>query len=353
LLYHRHQRVATRRYRVVARRALATVGALATTATLAAGVAASPASAASRSASLPKVPAGVTLRVADQLNSVQNLLADAGEDKSYTYKVDYSEFVGGPPMLQAFQAGSLDVGFVADTPIIFAQAAGQDLTTVAAWGPVHGSDALVSAPGVKVSGWKSLKGKKVAYQVGTVEEAVVLEGLRSVGLTLSDISTVNLATTSITPALENGSVSAGILVQPLTAAYLNANPTAKQVLVGNDVTARVSSLISSRTALANAGTKAAMANFIARLEGAYKWVNSHPAQYAQDLYVTQYKVPLAEGEQLLAAAGPVSFLTLPGSLLGPQQVLANLYQSAGEIPTKVNVKSELNGAFNSVVKANA
>jgi sulfonate transport system substrate-binding protein len=312
----------------------------------------SPSSAGAQS-TLPKVPAGVTLRVADQLNSIQNLLADAGENTGYTYKVDYSEFVGGPPMLQAFQGGSVDVGFVADTPIIFAQAAGQSITTVAAWAPLHGSDALVSAPGVKLTGWKSLKGKKVAYQEGTVEEAVVLEGLKSVGLTLNDITTVNVPTTSITPALENGSVAAGILVQPLTAAYLEANPTAKQVLVGNNITARFSSLIASKAALANSGTKAAIANFIARLEGAVKWADSHQAQYAQDLYVNEYKVPLAEGEKLLAASGPTSFLTLPGSVVGPQQTLADLYQSAGEIPSKVNVKSEFNGVFNAVVKANA
>jgi sulfonate transport system substrate-binding protein len=318
--------------------------------TLGAGLASA---AASSGPNVSKVPAGVTLRVADQLNSVENLLADAGQDTGYTYKVDYSEFVGGPPMLQAFQAGAVDVGFVADTPIIFAQAAGQNLTTVAAWGPEHGSDALVTAPGVKISGWKALKGKSVAYQVGTVEEAVVLDGLRSVGLTLHDITTVNLPTTSITPALENGSVAAGILVQPLTAAYLNANSTAKQVLVGNNVTARFASLIGSRTVLGNAGKKAALANFIVRVERAYEWVNTHPAQYAQDLYVNQYKVPLAEGEKLLAAAGPTTFFSLPGSLVRPQQILANLYQSAGEIPSKINVASEFDGVFNAVVKANA
>jgi sulfonate transport system substrate-binding protein len=282
-----------------------------------------------------RVPAGVTLRVADQLETVQDLLADAGEGSGFPYKVQYSEFVGGPPMLQAFQAGSIDVGFVADTPIIFAQAAGQNLSAVAAWGPEHGSDALVTAPGVKLSGWKSLKGRKVAYQVGTVEEAVVLEGLHSVGLTLNDITTVNLPTTSITPALENGSVDAGILVQPLTAAYLDANKTARQVLVGNDVTARVSMLIADKTSLTNTGTRAALADYITRVDKAIQWANAHQAQYAQDLYVDKYKVPLAEGEKLLA----------------PQQVLANLYYGAGEIPTKVNVKSEFSGIFNNVVSS--
>ena len=45
----------------------------------------------------------------------------------------YAVFVGGPPMLQAFQGGAIDTGFVASTPLIFAQAAQQDVVAVAGW----------------------------------------------------------------------------------------------------------------------------------------------------------------------------------------------------------------------------
>ena len=85
------------------------------------------------------VPPGTTLRVGDQLEFLQTILSAAGEDKDLPYKVKWAGFIGGPPMLQAFHAGAIDAGFVADTPLIFAQAAHQDVVAIAAWASEHGS----------------------------------------------------------------------------------------------------------------------------------------------------------------------------------------------------------------------
>jgi sulfonate transport system substrate-binding protein len=267
------------------------------------------------------VPAGVTLRVADQLNNLNNVLKASGEDTNFPYKVVYSQFVGGPPMLQAFQAGAEDVGFVADSPLIFAQAAKQKVVGVAAWAPESGALALVSAPGVHLSGWASLKGKKVAYQQGTVLEAAVLEGLQSVGLSLKDITSVNLPTTSISAALENGSVSAGILAQPLTAAYLVKEPSAAQVVRANQITDRVDFLIADTSSLSSPGKEAAIADYIGRLQKGYDWINRHPTEWAQDLYVDQYKLPLATATKLEASSGATTFLSLPGTLVPPPAIV--------------------------------
>ena len=109
--------------------------------------------------------------VGDQLNYLKTVLAVSHEDQGFAYQVQYSQFVGGPPMLQAFQGGALDTGFVCNTPLIFAQAAGQPLVAVAAWESKGSGDGLLTAPGVtSVTGWSSLKGKRVAYQVGIAGE---------------------------------------------------------------------------------------------------------------------------------------------------------------------------------------
>ena len=298
------------------------------------------------------VPAGVSLRIADQLGSLQNVLTASGQNTGFPYKIEYSNFIGGPAMLQAFQAGAVDIGFVADSPLIFAQAAHQSIVGVAAWAPANGSLDLVTGPGVKLSGWAGLKGKKVAYQQGTVEEAMVLEGLSSVGLSLKDVSTVNVSTTSITPALESGSVDAAILPQPLSSVYLAAKPTASIVLIGNDITERVEFIASTASALHDPGKAAAIADYIRRLEKGYEWINAHPTQWAEDYWVKQYRLPMALATRLIAQAGHDTFLTLPGNLLAAQQRLADLYRAAGEIPSKVDVSSEFNGSFNTTVENN-
>ena len=93
-------------------------------------------------ASSTKIPAGTVLRVGDQLDYLKTALKLSGEDQDFPYKVEYSAFVGGPPMLQAFQAGSIDAGFVGSTPLIFAQAAKQDITAVAGWATANGTYGL-------------------------------------------------------------------------------------------------------------------------------------------------------------------------------------------------------------------
>ncbi|HEY3842559.1 MAG TPA: ABC transporter substrate-binding protein [Acidimicrobiales bacterium] len=297
-----------------------------------------------------KVPAGTTLRVGDQLGVLESPLAAAGQNKAYPYAVSYSNFVGGPPMLQAFQAGAIDVGWVADTPLIYAQAAHQGVVAVAAYATRNASYQLVTAAGSSITSWKGLKGKKVAYQQGTSLEAVLLQGLHSAGLSLNDITSVNLPSTQLVAALEGGSVDAAVSSPILDQPYLDAHPSARAIPGPNNITDKVSFLIADQSTLSNPAKVAALGDYITRLVHSYAWVNSHSTQWAQQLYVAQYKLPLSTAQHLLAQSGPVSFLSLPGPLSGPQQNLANLYSAAGEIPAKVAVGGEFSSLFNQTVK---
>ena len=171
-----------------------------------------------------------TLRVGDQLEYLQTVLELAGEDEAFPYEVEYSSFVGGPPMLQAFQGGALDTGFVGSTPLIFAQAQGQDIVAVAGWAGEGSAYNLVTAPGVDdIGGWDDLAGARVAYQRGTAAEALLLQALDAAGIDPPEVTTVDLPITQISAALQGGSADAGISVEPLTSAYLAANPTAAAV----------------------------------------------------------------------------------------------------------------------------
>jgi hypothetical protein len=65
------------------------------------------------------------LVIAQQQASLERKLAPRGID------VKWSEFTSGPPMLEAMNAGSVDIRQVGDTPPIFAQAAGAAILYVA------------------------------------------------------------------------------------------------------------------------------------------------------------------------------------------------------------------------------
>src|SRR5207247_412495 len=74
---------------------------------------------------------GVVLKVGDQKAGSRALLAAAGLLDGTSYKIEWSQFTSGPPLLEAINAGAIDIGGVGDTPPIFAAAAGSKITIVA------------------------------------------------------------------------------------------------------------------------------------------------------------------------------------------------------------------------------
>jgi sulfonate transport system substrate-binding protein len=298
------------------------------------------------------IPAGVTLRVGDQVDFLKELLALAGQDQGLEYSVEYSNFLGGPPMLQAFQAGEVDAGFVADAPLIFAQAADQDIKGVASWAPGKGTVGLITAPGVTdINGWGDLKGKTVIIQEGTVAQSTLLTGLASAGLKYSDVTIQNLTFTQIAQALPSSGADAAILSEPFITNYLVDNPTAKLAARGEDITDRVQFLIASGSALKNEGKTAALADYISRVVKAWKWVNANPEAWAQAFLVDVYKLPLEKALELVKDGGGYEVLPLPGELAEPQQTLVDLFYSNQIIPKALTADQQFDSRFNSVVEA--
>jgi sulfonate transport system substrate-binding protein len=303
-----------------------------------------------RAATSAPIPPGTVLRVGEQLHNLSTVLSLGHENQGFAYQVQYSEFVGGPPMLQAFEGGALDIGFIQSTPLIFAQAAGQQVTAVAGWASSGSAYGLVTAPGVRsIKSWAGLKGKRVAFQEGTALESALLEGLASAGLNLHDITPVNVPTTQIAAALQGGSADVGIEVEPLLSAYLQANPTARVIEHPAAVTEKSDFLVATQSALASKAVSAAMADYISRLAKAYAYLDAHPQAVIQTTYEGQYGLKPARAAVVSATIGPSAFFPLPGAILGPQQHLANLYLAAGAIPSHVNVSREFDPRFNSLV----
>ncbi len=298
-----------------------------------------------------QIPAGTTLRVGDQLDNLKTILKLGKQDTNFPYKVQYSAFVGGPPMLQAFQAGALDTGFIGSTPLIFAQAAHQPLVAVAGYESKSGSYDLVTAPGGHgVTGWASLKGKKVAYQQGTAAEAALLTGLDNVGLKLSDVTSVNVPITSLSAALQSGAADVGLDVEPLTSVYLAKNPTGKIVAGTSAITDKSGFLIADKSSLKDPGKEAALADYITRYVKAYKYLQAHPELAVQAIYVDQYHLTPARAAVVQKETGIPTFIQLPGDVLAAQQKLADLFQEAGEIPSKIDVSSEFDPRYNATIQ---
>src|SRR4051812_43045070 len=79
----------------------------------------------------PSALAGVTLRVGDQKGGSRSLLQAAGLLDGLPYRVEWSTFTSGPPLIEAARAGAIDLGATGNTPVIFAAAARARVQVVA------------------------------------------------------------------------------------------------------------------------------------------------------------------------------------------------------------------------------
>ncbi|PZW40950.1 sulfonate ABC transporter substrate-binding protein [Pseudomonas sp. URMO17WK12:I2] len=163
-----------------------------------------------------------TLRIGYQKYGTLVLLkANGALEKRFAAKgidVKWTEFPGGPQLLEGLNVGSVDFGTTGETPPVFAQAAGADLLYVAFEPPAPTSEAILVPKDSPIESVAELKGKKVALNKGSNVHYLLVRALEEAGLKYSDIQPVYLPPADARAAFERGSVDAWVIWDPFQAA---------------------------------------------------------------------------------------------------------------------------------------
>src|ERR1700682_4634442 len=72
----------------------------------------------------------VTLRVGDQKGGNRSLLEISGFARDLPYRIEWSEFPAAAPILEALNAGALDVGYTGDLAFLTVYAAGAPIKAI-------------------------------------------------------------------------------------------------------------------------------------------------------------------------------------------------------------------------------
>ena len=134
------------------------------------------------------------------------------------YSVAWTEFPGGPQLLEALNVGALDFGITGEAPPIFAQAAGAPLVYVANEPPAPRAEAILVPKDSPIHSLAELKGKSVALNKGSNVHYLLVKALEAAGLNYADIKPVFLAPADARAAFEHGSVDAWAIWDPFQAA---------------------------------------------------------------------------------------------------------------------------------------
>jgi sulfonate transport system substrate-binding protein len=133
------------------------------------------------------------------------------------YSVTWTEFPGGPQLLEALNVGALDFGITGEAPPIFAQAAGAPLVYVAHEPAAPTSEAILVSKDSAIRSVADLKGKKVALNKGSNVHYLLVKALEKAGLAYGDVTPVFLKPSDARAAFENGDVDAWAIWDPFQA----------------------------------------------------------------------------------------------------------------------------------------
>ena len=132
--------------------------------------------------------------------------------------VKWTEFPGGPQLLEGLNVGSVDFGVTGETPPVFAQAAGADLLYVAHEPPAPKGEAILVPKNSPINSVTELKGKKVVLNKGSNVHYLLVRALEDAGLKYSDIQPIYLPPADARAAFERGSVDAWVIWDPFQSA---------------------------------------------------------------------------------------------------------------------------------------
>lgn len=290
----------------------------------------------------------VTLNVGDQKGTgAEAVLKAAGLLSTLPFKVSWSDFTSGPPMLEAMASGSVDVGGVGDAPPVFAASGGEQVEIVGARSvPSGDQDALVVPKGSSITSIQQLRGKKIAYGSGSSANYHLLTVLNKAGLTTKDVTLVSLQPANALAAFTSGAVDAWDIWPPYVQQVV-AQDGAKVLAIGSQYGSPYSFEVASKAAVASPEKAAAIKVYLATLNKAYVFTATHP-----DVWGAAWGAASGLPASITTEAAKVDAttpVTITSAVISSEQNLVSQFYKAGLIPNNVDMSGFITSEFNSTV----
>jgi sulfonate transport system substrate-binding protein len=295
----------------------------------------------SASALLPRrahaQPAGSTreLRIGYQKNGVlviarqQAVLERALTPRGITVK--WTEFPSGPPLLEAINAGSIDIGQTGDTPPIFAQAGGAAIVYVAGQPITNGQGILVKADS-PIRTLADLKGRRIGFTRGSSAHNIVVMALEKAGLSYGDVTPVYLGPPDAAAAFSRGSIDSWAIWDPFFA--IGERHGGRVLVEGIDVGKTNSFYIGGRDFAARNGPL--VRDVVKALGETARWAEANRDKVARALAaVTGVDLDIqtvAANRSAFAVGG------LTEDIIATQQAVADRFYRLGLIPRRIVVR---------------
>nr|WP_218626575.1 ABC transporter substrate-binding protein [Pseudomonas sp. dw_358] len=283
----------------------------------------------------------IVLRVGDQnYYNVEASVEASGVLKGAPYEVEFKHFQSAAPVAEGLQANALDLGFLGDSGFIFLAAKGADVKLIGVSRQNPDTIALLVAKDSPVKRIEDLKGKKVAYWPGAWSQQLTLRALEKAGLPADYVTFVKLMPIDAAGALAGGSIDAFPVWEPYISQQIVASG-ARPVFTTRGLMPGLSSIAANGQSIEP--NRAAIADFLKRLQKAREWVNANKPAYA-DLWAAKANLDPAVSRHWIGQAdmtvGPVD-----AAAAKDYQDTADFLHQTGALPQPLDTRTVIDRSF--------
>ncbi|ASS69425.1 sulfonate transport system substrate-binding protein [Paenibacillus sp. RU4T] len=261
-----------------------------------------------------------------------------GELETIGYKVEWTQFPGGPQLLEAMNVGSIDFGHTGEAPPIFAQAAGTPLVYLAHSPASPKSESILVPEHSANKTVADLKGKKVALNKGSNVHYLLVKALEEAGVDYKDITAVFLPPADARAAFESGSVDAWVIWEPFFSAAQLATK-ARVLTTGEGLVQNHEFMLASRSFEQN--NKEAVRIVLDQLKEADKWAEANQSEVAR-LLSPELGIDIPSLEQAISHRS-FGIEDMDEDTYAEQQRIADAFLKLKLIPEAVKVKDAAPG----------
>ncbi|WP_232295002.1 ABC transporter substrate-binding protein [Parafrankia sp. EUN1f] len=291
---------------------------------------------------------GVTLHVGDQYNILKSQLEAAGVLDDAPYKVEWSQFQGGPAVIAAETGGDVDLGMMGETPVVFAQAANSPVKVVGVSkisDPAKYNFALIVKNDSPIRTIADLKGKKILNSQGTVSQYLIGRVLEKAGLTTKDVELVNIQQ-GAQAAYDRGDVDvSGSGGAPLVTTLAKGQD--RVLISGSGLLPGFNYLVARDGALSDPKTSAALGDFLGRVAKSQDWYNANPDK-AAEIVKPIYKVDDAIARKIVTLA-PFKYVPIDSTIIDAHQSEADFFTEQGVLKSTVDATKVFDDRYNPIV----
>jgi len=248
-------------------------------------------------------------------------------------KVTWALFPAGPQLLEALNAGAIDIGSTGETPPIFAQAAGTPLKYVAVVSGNGAGQAILVPENSPLKTVNDLKGKKVAFNKASAAHLMLVKALRKFNLDYNDITPVFLSPPDARAAFQGGSIDAWVIWDPFRAAAIK-ELNARALVEGQNVSPTKSYIEASQNFVANHAD--VVRAVIEQVQNATVWERAHIDDYsaivAKETGLTVEIIKFALQTEI------PDYLWIDDSAIAYQQSVADIFYDLKLIPDQLTIK---------------